>query len=471
MGTFSRSFLVSAVVAVVAAAVVMNRRGDERDPDPLPPVVEDGPPGEGPSVCLIIIDTLRADKLGCYGYPGPSSPGLDRLAGDGVRFDTVVAQNTWTRPSHGSMLTSRYPRTLGLYHEDKDTLPDEFTTLAEVFDRAGYSTVGVTANPNINAYYNFHQGFDHYVDSGVVFAFMEASDGPVRGKQAALPRAPFVFEAALAELDRRRGPHFLQLNLMEVHEYNQEPSGAEFAFEGETKEEHRRYVQAVRHTTDLVAEFVERLAARPGWEDALFAITSDHGEFLAGEHPSVSLPKTHGYLVYETHALVPWILWSPGGELSRGSVVERPVRLLDLMPTLVDYAGIAPPEGLEGRSVLALARDPDAALELPEVFVVETHFREAEKLAAYDFGSDGRTWKYIENLDQHPGAPERELQPAGIEDGVRTDRLAAEPDVAARLRDFLVDWREAFPPARPTLSVDATPEDMKRQLELLGYFE
>lgn len=432
------------------------------------PLVEDGPPGVGPSVCLIIVDTLRADRLGCYGYPGPSSPGLDRLAETGVRFARCVAQNTWTRPSHGSLLTSRYPRTLGIYHEGKDILVDEVTTLAEALDARGYGTVGVTANPNINAYYNFHQGFDHYVDSGIVFGFMpaEGSEG-VRGKQA-LPRAEYVFEAALAALERRRGPHYLQLNLMEVHEYNQEPSGGEFEqeFAFEQQEPHRRYAQAVRHTTDLVAAFIERLAARPEWEDALFVITSDHGEFLAGEHPSVSLPKTHGYLVYESQALVPLILWSPGAGLPRGVVVDRPVRLLDLMPTVLDFVDAPAPEGLEGRSLLPLARDPAAEVDLPAAFVVETHFREAEKIAAYAPG-----WKYVLNLDGHPGAPAVELQPDGPEDGARTDRSADEAGRAAELQAFLDAWQAAHPPALPTLSADATPEDLRRQLEALGYTE
>ena len=434
-----------------------------------PRTQDEGPPGEGPSVCLILIDTLRADRLSCYGYPGPSSPGLDRLAAGGVRFARVVAQNTWTRPSHGSLLTSHYPRTLGLYHEDKDTLADRFTTLAEAFDAAGYTTIGVTANPNINTYYNFQQGFDHYVDSGVVFGFMPRGEGQgIRGKDTALPRAPYVFQAALEELERRRGPYYLQLNLMEVHEYNQSPSGQEFEreFSFEAQDPHRRYAQAVRHTTDLVAEFVERLAARPGWEDALFSITSDHGEFLAGEHPSVPLPKTHGYLVYETQALVPWVLFSPRGALPRGLVVERPVRLLDLLPTLLDYAGKPLPDGIEGRSLLPLLAAPEAPFDLPEAFVVETEFREAHKLAAY-----AGDWKYIENLDGHPGAPARELQARGVEDGAVSDRSADEPAVAARLERFLAEWQAAHPASPPTLSPDATPADMKRQLEALGYTE
>jgi arylsulfatase A-like enzyme len=170
--------------------------------------------------------------------------------------------------------------------------------------------------------------------------------------------------------------------------------------------------------------------------------------------------------VYENQALVPLILWSPGEGLPRGVVVDRPVRLLDLMPTVLDFVDAPMPEGLEGRSLLPLARDPAAEIDLPAAFVVETHFREAEKLAAYAEG-----WKYVLNLDGHPGAPAAELQPDGPEDGLRTDRSADEAGRVAELQAFLDAWQAAHPPALPTLSADATPEDMKRQLEALGYTE
>jgi len=98
-----------------------------------------------PNIVLIIIDTLRADRLGAYGFPGEISPELDAYARGGVRFDLVVAQNSWTRPSIASMLTSLHPRTLGIYNERGEILGDRFLTLAEALKRHGYTTLGVTA--------------------------------------------------------------------------------------------------------------------------------------------------------------------------------------------------------------------------------------------------------------------------------------------------------------------------------------
>jgi len=113
------------------------------------------PAPDRPNIVLIIIDNLRADRLGAYGFPAPTSPELDAYGRKGVRFERVVAQSTWTRPSIGSMLTSLHPRTLGLYREEGEMLGGEFTTLAEALKQNGYWTAGATANPNINAYFNF----------------------------------------------------------------------------------------------------------------------------------------------------------------------------------------------------------------------------------------------------------------------------------------------------------------------------
>lgn len=146
-------------VAAIAAALVLRSSSSK-----LPP-----------NVVLIIIDTLRQDKLSAYGFPEETSPEIDRMAEQGVRFNRVIAQSSWTRPSIGSMLTSQYPRTLGIYKETGEVLPDDFVTIAEALREAGYTTIGATANANINTSFNFQQGFDHYVDSTVLLRWMADS--------------------------------------------------------------------------------------------------------------------------------------------------------------------------------------------------------------------------------------------------------------------------------------------------------
>ncbi len=432
-----------------------------------------------PNIALIIIDTLRADMLGAYGFALPTSPELDALARDGVRFARVVTPNTWTRPAHGALLTSLHPRTLGLYKEQREILADRFVTLAEALQARGYFTVGATANPNINSFYNFHQGFEVYVDTSVVLGWMDPAPGErVLGVDGyRLPVVDEVFESILDELrDRGDAPYYAQANLMEVHEAGsgcEADAGQAMVLDAEYRALfpdvrpclRREYLQSIRALSRAVDRFVRTLSSLPGGRETLFAITSDHGETLPGDHPSLGRPKWHGWLVYESQALVPWILYSPGRSLPRGVVIDRPVSLLDLMPTVLDFAGIDGPGEMVGRSLMPLIRHTDESVELPEHFVVETQLRRADKIAVYS-----AEWKYVENRDDHRGTRPRELHPMGaLEDGATTDVAEHNPDVAAELAKQLRDWESTHPRAAATLGERAAPESLVKQLRAIGY--
>lgn len=417
-----------------------------------------------PNVVLIIIDTLRADRLGVYGFEKPVSPEIDELAERGVRFEHTIAQSTWTRPSIGSMLTSLYPRTLGIYSEAREILNDHFITLPEVLQQAGYTTIGATANPNINSYFNFDQGFDAYIDSRIVAPFMPAREG----EALALDQHPVMSRELLAEVLRKvddevAKPTYLQVNLMEVHEWHdarQDLAPFDGLFGG------NRYLQAVRKVSADVGAFLEDLLSRPGWEQTLVIVTSDHGETLR-DHPSLASPKWHGYLVYETQARVPLIFRSTTGDLPEGAVVEQPVSLLDLMPTVLDYVGVAGPDAMRGRSLMPALRDPAAKIGLGEAFVIESQFKGSDKIALY-----AGEWKYVENRDDHSGTSPRELHRMGqLEDGTRTDLSSEYPDVAERMAGALSDWERSNAKAPPTLAVEEPSAEEARQLHALGYID
>ncbi len=422
-----------------------------------------------PNVVLIIIDTLRADKLGCYGCPQGPSPELDELASQGVRFEQVVAQCTWTRPSIGSILTSLYPRSIGLYEQDNQILNDRFDTLAEVLQKHGYYTVGMTANPHLNRVFNFDQGFDHYLDSNIIFDFMNPERDKGLWAQTRAKSARELFHSVLQLLNSRRPalPCYVQLNIMEMHE-------AFLPNHSLTREEYRglfpgaadrRYLQALRQVSADVSDFVRALSARPGWEDTLFVLTSDHGESLQ-EHPHVFRTGSHGDLLYATQVMVPLIFYHPQWT-SGGRSVERPVRLLDVMPTILDFVGIRPPDAIVGKSLVPLFDHEPGQVELPELFVVETEFRESRKCAVYS-----REWKYIENDDSYTGVNPRELQPVGIEeDGKLTDRIADHVEIADSMREFLLAWRERYPRAESTPYEEQISAEELSQLKSLGYMQ
>lgn len=424
--------------------------------------------GGRPHVVLIVLDTLRADALGVYGQELPVSPELDEMARQGVVFENVLAQSSWTRPSIGSLLTSRYPRALGLYDEQDQALPESFETFAEVLRGAGYATFGATANPNVNSTYGFRQGFDRYLDSTVRWHWMEVEEGKPTTDERALQPAKELFDAALDFASRARGPVYVQLDLMEIHQHSRRGRRALIRPEHYDLFPDARdstYLQAVRQVSRDVSAFVRRWRASPRRRDTLFVLLSDHGQGL-GDHPDVKSSSGHGFLLYESHLRVPWILYRPGAGLGPRSVPDA-VRLLDVVPTLLDYLGLPPIPQAAGVSLLPLITGMGSPPELPAVFVAETEMRRREKIAAY-----GREWKYIENRRHHPGTFRRELQAVGeVENGRRTDHIQERPDAAESLERYLAEWERHHPKADPTPVAEALPEATLEQLRSLGYVD
>ncbi len=419
-----------------------------------------------PNVVLIVVDTLRADRLGTYGFPADTSPALDAIAARGARFAKVLAPSSWTRSSIGALVTSLHPRTLGIFHEYHDALDDRFVTLAEVLWAAGYRTLGATANPNINSAYRFHQGFDAYTDSDVVFPWMRAEPGQRKTEHVPLPAGRDLYAALLAELAGGGGrPFYVQVNVMEVHEHlstkEPVPPPYEGLFRGRADE---GYLRAVRRASDEAAEFIAAVEALPGGGNTLFVVTSDHGEGL-GDHPDVSHGAQHGFLLYASQLHVPLILYHPDGGVPAGRVVQQPVRLLDVMPTVLDFVGLAGPPGMTGRSLLPLLRGEELAPA--EAVFAETRFQRRNKVAAYT-----DEWVYVENREPKTKLPPRGLHPAGVvENGALTDVSAEHPAVVERLAALVAEWERRHPPAEAARLAEPQSADELSQLRALGYLE
>ena len=179
------------------------------------------PKNQKPNIVLIVIDALRSDKLGCYGFNKNTSPEIDKIAEMSIVFKDVYSQCSWTRPSIGSLITSLYPRSLGIFKEKFDTLDDKFITLAEILKDNGYFTMGFTANPNINSVFNFDQGFDFYSDSNAVWEWMNRKKGEIfasKKGRSFLPKSQPLFNSIIEKVkENLKKPFYLQINVMEVH--------------------------------------------------------------------------------------------------------------------------------------------------------------------------------------------------------------------------------------------------------------
>ena len=397
------------------------------------------------------------------------SPGLDRLAREGAQFDHVLAQSNWTRASIASFLTSQYPRTLGIYKEEDGKLDDVFTQLAEFLKTAGYTTIGFTANPNLNTIFNFQQGFDSYSESTVVFDWMQrAADGKVRGPETSLPHAPNLFRDAINRVkSANHPPYYLQFNLMEVHEWR-----VDWAYKSFVRPEYTQlfdghpyapYLRMVRQVTDDVAAFVDELRSLPGWENSIFVFVSDHGEGLS-DHPNVPHSTFHGEFLYESTSVVPWIVVGPG-RIPPHSHVPQQVRLLDLVPTLLDGVHLSAAPGMKGTSLWPVLTGARQTVSLPRENVVESQYRRPQ-ISLYS-----EDWILIRSSQAAPGTDPLELQPRGLrkQDGTRTNELAAHPEVAENMKRLLDAWEKEVPEA-PTSSIGVPlPEELKEQLGAAGY--
>ena len=423
------------------------------------------PSASRPNIVLIIIDTLRADKLGAYGFSPSVSPELDRYAAEGAMFEQAYSQSSWTRASVGSFLTSHYPRSIGIRKEKWDALPMEVETLAEVLKAEGYYTIGVTANPQINSAFRFDQGFCEYADSNVIFGWMKREAGKDRAaKGVRLPRADDVFKKGL-ELAKNAGrrPVYLQVLIMEVHgSWKLKSEDVEPAISGL---QDGRYLQSVKLASRQVGGFLERLLAQPGWLNTLVVITADHGEGLS-DHPAVPHSRRHGNLLYDSQIHVPLILYNPSDQRLGGRRVRGAVPMLDLMPTVLEYAKIQAPSGIKGKSLLPLIENGAGASPGEPVFA-ETAWRKVDKTAVV-YGD----WKYIENRDKWPSLPPAELQLLqGRENGSATDQ-SAKPEngpILGRLRELLRGWSGATPVRRADeQGAEPSPVEIE-QLKSLGY--
>ena len=412
------------------------------------------------NVVLLSIDTLRADHLEAYGYARPTSPFLAELAARGTLFEQAYSQAPWTLPSHGAMLMSRHPSSLGEGPWERPRrLPDEAHSIAEVLRDAGVRTRAIVNKGFVSAVFGLDQGFEHYGEH----------DKPL---ELTVRRAGRWLDTL--ESDER---FFLFLHTYEVHEY-QPPAevAAEFVgpydgFLDELGEKLPMFVQdralgrdmpeldevdlahlidlydaTIREADDAVRDLWAMLEQRGLADDTLLVITSDHGEeFL--EHGGTG----HGYTLHDENLRVPLILVHPSLPARR---VAEQVRLIDLAPTIAELAGLDAPSDWEGLSLTALLEGDTT----PRPAFAEQAHRPFASVRTGDL-------KYI--LGEHDAVELYDL----ASDPHETTNLAGEHPAEQDLRSKLGAWitaHNAWPPPLPSEAAELAPElldDLKR----LGY--
>jgi len=421
------------------------------------------------NVVLISIDTLRADHLGCYGYPRNTTPRVDAFRRDAILFEQAVAQAPSTLPSHASIFTSLLPSHHGASVANSSGVDPGAVTLTEILKREGYETASFNGGIQLDPLYGLARGFDTYVSARPSVASAEVLVDPVDRFDHAVTKAMEWMR------DRKAEPFFLFLHTYETHHpYTPDPALLALMdpdYEGSMPDdievdllkrinhgeieiddadlEHviAAYDAELRSVDAAFGKLVDFLRQEGLYDDAVVLVTSDHGEEF-GEHGFVGW---HSHSLYDELLRVPLLVKLPGSR-GGGRSVAAQVRGIDLAPTILDELGLTIPESFEGKSLLpAIAGSGD----VPEYAVSQKDVPIPDEEASI------RTlaWKWSRGRLFHLPSDPLEM----------TDVSQANLDTAQALSRAL-DGLLTAQPQPPRYHVEPD-EELLKQLRSLGYIK
>jgi choline-sulfatase len=435
--TRGRDMLRLALLAGLAAAACTNRDVDESGRPSGAAIQRPREAGAKPSVLLISIDTTRADRLGCYGRQGASTPNLDRWAAEGVVFENAVTSAPITLPAHASLMSGLLPHRHGVRDNGIYRVPDETPTLAALLAEAGYDTAAVVGAAVLDRQYGLQRGFKRYEDSV----------GPM-GLAIAERDAAAVTGAAAAAARSLRKPFFLFVHYYDPHAAYNPPAPFAERFRPDL------YQGEIAYVDEQIGRLRRELEGLGLLEGAVVVITSDHGESL-GEHGE----PTHGVFLYQSTLRIPLIIVAPG-RWPGGSRVDTFASLIDVSPTLLELTGLRVAGGLDGRSL-----GPAVDGQAPGVRWLPLES---------EFGYNAYGWAPLSGITDGAlkwiDAPEPEMYDLVADPAERRNLVTARPEDGARLaslrRTMVTEDRRSVPARAES---ERTESERLARLTALGY--
>ena len=456
-----------------------------------------------PNVLLISVDTLRPDHLGCYGYQRQTSPRIDRLAAEGALFENAISSTSWTLPAHAALFTGLADSVHGCVDTDR-RLDESRDTLAERLKESGYATVGLFSGPYLHPVFGLAQGFDEYIDC----TSYPGLTGQEAGTADTVDNAK-VHEASHRDITNqkvyervstwlkanRHRPFFMFVHMWDVHfdfippppydrkfdpDYRGSVTGKDFLFNTAVNAlmprrdlEHliALYDGEIAWTDEHIGRILDDLDSLGLRESSIVVLTSDHGtEFF--EHQL----KAHRQSLYDEVLRIPMIVRCPG-RIESGQRHSAQVRIVDVLPTITDLAGLGEPVDVMGQSLVPLfsgaelRRDNlaiselfcDSRVLLPNGrwarkdprFPIQHRLRSYRRLDRKVINDLNRARSQFFDLDADPGE-QRQLE----------DPSARALQDVERGRAWLKAFRKALP-AGGTQS--AIPPEVLAKLKSLGY--
>lgn len=409
-----------------------------------------------PRVILYLIDTLAASHMSLYGYPRDTTPRLAALAREGAWVRDMFANGSRTIESVPSLMLS-LPTLMHQIRGEHDRPPDHARTLAECFADAGYATASLSTNVNAGPRQAMDQGFGTFFDR----ISLADDDNP----------RTIPLEETWRWLEQHRDrPVFLYVHTAEPHEpYSPpEPFRGRFARSAAPADSaHARdparlaalYDGEIAFADDMLGRFVDGLTARGLTAGLTLAVTADHGEEFM-QHGGMR----HGQSVFAELVRIPLIFWAPGRIAVRGELPTA-AQLLDVMPTLLDLAGLPPPPGATGASLRPLLDGAPAPRLQQRTIMSEAYLPRAPHRAVME----GR-WKlvHIPARREQSGFLLFDMQ---ADPGETRDVLSANSEVALRLARTLANYCMKLPRYRSDAPPAPMTQDDARTLREMGYIE
>ena len=396
------------------------------------------------NVLLVTLDTLRADRLGSYGYGEAGTPHLDALADRGLRFSRATTVTPLTLPAHASLLTGTYPAFHGVRDNGGFYLDEQHTTLAEILASNGFRTGGFVGAFVLDSRWGIAQGFERFFDDFDLGDFEQAA-----GMDAIQRSGKEVVDQALEWLRRDDDrPFFAWVHLYDPHTPYAAPEPYRSRFPATRS---GAYDAEIAWTDAQVGRLLLTLENDGRLENTLVVVAGDHGEML-GEHGEI----THGFFIYEAATRIPLILAGPG--VPRAEVTSQ-VRIIDVFPTLLASLGIEPPDVVHGVDLAPLARGERLRLLAhSENWFPRFHYGWSD-LASIQ---DGR-YKLIR-------APRSELYDLEADPSEKVNLATEQAGRAARMEEALEELLAEISSDRAPVP-QALDEETARRLQALGYLD